>query len=353
MLFGVIDDKCKDPLGEFKDTSVLLNEFYTCMTGSSECDDLLVKLRSNFTSDKSVKPGTSGSLALGASGSGSRASVPPASPSPADFEGAGGADYDKFYEDIIGKYGEEYKESAEVRKSEEWVKVAKDFAAKYYRYEKIIFIFVDYFVENKKSCRDIFSDMTFNVIDNDKSGIIGLKEYRNYVKTLSGTSYSSLRADSEFKMFDTDKSNAIDIQEFREIFKIAVYGFSDADPVFIFGQIDVDNDGKITYDEFMAYFKRVYPDYKKATLVNDFKKVTEEDSKREVPVIRRSIGFEQFKSFYEEKFGSNEEDEKKKKKNPADPAEEDEAKPPKGDGDDAPADVKDNAANDDDGKDEA
>lgn len=345
MLFGVIDDKCKESDGKYKKNDDLLNDFYTCMTGSTECDELLGNLRKEFASESSLKSSPSGAISSSSSG------VPLRPNTPAGPEGAGAeedVDPAKFYEYIIEKYGYECKDLEEIEKDKEWSTAAKDFAGKYYRYEKIISIFIEYFKEKKKSCRDIFSDMTFNVIDYDKSGIIGLKEYRNYVKKLSGSSYSSLRADSEFKMFDTDKSNAIDIQEFREIFKIALYGFSDADPIFIFDQIDLNEDGKITYDEFIAYFEKAYPDYKKVDLVNAFKEATKEDNKREVPIIRRSIGFEKFKEFYDKNFGSDDD-----KKEPQ-PVNEDKVAEKKAGNEPAPAN-NDNPADDDDdnGKDEA
>ena len=160
--------------------------------------------------------------------------------------------------------------------------------------------FKDFFIDRAKEKgakyesddhRNALSDITFNIVDKNKSGIIGLNEYYRYVHHLNRCPYS--RAREEFGKFDTDGSNAIDIDEFREIFKVAIYGFSDAEPKFIFDLIDPNGDGKITYDEFMTYFEQNEPDYPKSVLYKQFKKFTQDNT---------YMVFTEFENFYADTF---------------------------------------------------
>ena len=166
------------------------------------------------------------------------------------------------------------------------LKEFKDYALIIQTFRKFIFEGHDY--------TDVFSDITFNLIDEDKSGIIGLNEYRKYAKMLMENKYSSHRADLEFKTFDTDNSNAIDMMEFREIFKVSIWGFEEAESAFVFRLIDTDHDGWISLDEFLAYFEKTQPSVNKACLNRDFEK----HSINRGSFSALLMDYEQFKEFY-------------------------------------------------------
>lgn len=159
-------------------------------------------------------------------------------------------------------------------------------------------LFIEHFCErtkkkdyNPEDHRNAISDITFNIVDKNKSGIIGLNEYYRYVHHLNRICTYS-RAKDEFAKFDTDGSNAIDIQEFREIFKIAIYGFRDAEPRFIFDLLDPSGDGKISFEEFMTYFEQNEPDYPKAALYEQFKEYAHDEY----------MSFMEFETFFEKTF---------------------------------------------------
>lgn len=268
-----------------------VDKFRTCMTGSSACDDLLKKFKDLNSKDE-----------------------------PSSMSGK------EFRKHVANLYGK----NDDLPSGGDWENYANGIADEFWNckdinLKAIINTCISHFNEIKnnkdnkdnkddeKSPRNIFSDITFNIIDSDKSGIIGLKEYRNYVKGLSGNLYSSNRADTEFKTFDADNSNAIDVQEFRYIFKIAIYGFKDANPEFIFKQIDSNEDGKIVYEEFMSYFRKNYPECKKSQIEADFKWITRDDDGRNINVESRSIGFNQFSEFHENYFATKDEIESEKK----------------------------------------
>lgn len=318
MLFGVLEDLNANGNGDESESDISEN-LRMYMSGSSDCDGLTAKIRQEVNPKALEKLKIKDSIFINGK--------PDVKVSDEDAK--------DFYKLIVGIYhenkvkvtkldGKEMGKDDEIETPEDadWKKDVMELAELYFnkKYKDAITSCVTYFAEYHEKSEtkskndsdpdplcDAFSDITFNIIDSDRSGIIGLKEYRKYVKGLSGNSYSSLRADTEFKMFDTDKSNAIDIQEFREIFKIAVYGFADANSEFIFKQIDTDKNGKISYDEFMAYFEKEYPDYLRAKLINDFKDVTKTDKDKGIAPIRRSINFGQFKKFYDDNFAPYEE----------------------------------------------
>ena len=100
-------------------------------------------------------------------------------------------------------------------------------------------------------------------IDNEGNGTTDLKEYYRYMKGNLGTSLQSnvfyralfqlSRIRKEFKKFDLDASGYITKSELLQVMhERSGTNFSDEDAQHIFQDSDLNNDGKIDYEEFVV-----------------------------------------------------------------------------------------------------
>jgi len=97
----------------------------------------------------------------------------------------------------------------------------------------------------------------FNIFCKDDSGQITAEKLGNMMKSL-GFSMTDQEIEDMIAEADTDQKGAIDFPEFLAVF---VRKMSDVDPeeefAEIFAQIDLDNDGKITFSELKLYMQDV------------------------------------------------------------------------------------------------
>ncbi|UJR31290.1 hypothetical protein I4U23_018788 [Adineta vaga] len=94
-------------------------------------------------------------------------------------------------------------------------------------------------------------------MDIDRNGLVEFDEFVKVMRNVYERKFTDNEMRKAFQCFDADSSGYITINELREVLSRLNYNVSEQRLGEVLGEIDTDNDGKISYDEFVQMLQSI------------------------------------------------------------------------------------------------